>query len=152
VTARPEFVPPWLDRPHVARIALDHLPREYSAELIAHTVGRRALPREIAEEITERTDGVPLFIEELTKAVVESGMLVEAGDHYVARGPVTQLAIPTSLQESLLARLGRLASTNNVAQIAAAIGRQFSHDLVSAVADMPPQQLDEALTQLVDAE
>lgn len=152
VTARPEFMPPWLDRPHVAMVGLDHLPREYSAELIAHTAGRRALPQEIADEITERTDGVPLFIEELTKAVVESGVLVEAGDRYVATGPVTQLAIPTSLQESLLARLGRLAPTNNVAQIAASLGRQFSHELISAVAAMPTQQLDDALTQLVDAE
>lgn len=152
VTARPDFTPPWLNRAHVAVVALDHLPREYSAELIAHTAGRKELPREIAEEITDRTDGVPLFIEELTKAVVESGVLVETGDRYVARGPVTQLAIPTSLQESLLARLGRLASTNNVAQIAAALGRQFSHDLISAVAEMPPQQLDDALSQLVDAE
>lgn len=152
VTARPEFMPPWLDRPHVAMVGLDHLPREYSAELIAHTAGPRALPQEIADEITERTDGVPLFIEELTKAVVESGVVVEAGDRYVATGPVTQLAIPTSLQESLLARLGRLAPTNNVAQIAASLGRQFSHELISAVAAMPPQQLEDALTQLVDAE
>lgn len=152
VTARPEFMPPWLDRPHAAMVGLDHLPREYSAELIAHTAGRRALPQEIADEITERTDGVPLFIEELTKAVVESGVVVEAGDRYVATGPVTQLAIPTSLQESLLARLGRLAPTNNVAQIAASLGRQFSHELISAVAAIPPLQLEDALTQLVDAE
>ncbi len=152
VTARPEFLPPWLDRPQVAMIALLHLPREYSAELIANTAGRKELPQEIAKEISDRTDGVPLFIEELTKAVVESGALVEAGDRYVATGPVTQLAIPTSLQESLLARLGRLAPTNNVAQIAAALGRQFSHDLISAVAAMPQQQLEDALAQLVDAE
>ena len=95
---------------------------------------------------------MPLFIEELTKAVVESGLLVEAGDRYVATGPVTALAIPTSLQESLLARLDRLAPTSDVAQIAAALGRQFSHELISAVAAMPRQQLDDALAQLVNAE
>ena len=95
---------------------------------------------------------MPLFIEELTKAVVESGLLVEAGDRYVATGPVPPLAIPTSLQESLLARLDRLAPTRDVAQIAAALGRQFSHELISAVAPMPHQQLDDALAQLVNAE
>src|SRR6202023_1245121 len=110
------------------------------------------LPQEIAAQITDRTDGVPLFIEELTKAVVESGLLVEAGDRYVATGPVSPLAIPTSLHASLLARLDRLAPTRDVAQIAAALGRQFSHELVSAVAAMPPLQLDDALAQLVRAE
>lgn len=95
---------------------------------------------------------MPLFIEELTKAVVESGLLVEAGDRYVTKGPVTPLAIPTSLQASLLARLDRLAPTRDVAQIAAALGRQFSHELISAVAAMPRQQLDDTLKQLVNAE
>src|SRR5262249_38155436 len=95
---------------------------------------------------------VRLLLEELTKAVVEGGMLVDAGDRYMATGPVNPLAIPTSLQESLLARLDRLAPTSNVAQIAAALGRQFSHELISAVAAMPRQQLDDALGQLVNAE
>ena len=120
--------------------------------MIAHVTGGKVLPQEIADQITDRTDGVPLFIEELTKAVVESGLLVEAGDRYVATGPVTPLAIPTSLQASLLARLDRLAPTRDVAQIAAALGRQFSHELISAVAAMPRQQLDDALAQLVNAE
>jgi class 3 adenylate cyclase/tetratricopeptide (TPR) repeat protein len=152
VTFRPEFVPPWVGRPQVTLISLNRLPRRLRAEMIARVTGGKVLPQEIADQITDRTDGVPLFIEELTKAVVESGLLVEVGDRYVATGPITPLAIPTSLQESLLARLDRLAPTRDVAQIAAALGRQFSHELISAVAAMQRPQLDDALAQLVDAE
>jgi predicted ATPase len=152
VTFRPEFVPPWVGRPQVTLISLNRLPRRLSAEMIAHVTGGKVLPQEIADQITNRTDGVPLFIEELTKAVVESGLLVEAGDRYVVTGPVTPLAIPTSLQASLLARLDRLAPARDVAQIAAALGRQFSHELISAVAAVPREQLDDALAQLVRAE
>jgi tetratricopeptide (TPR) repeat protein len=152
VTFRPEFVPPWVGRPQVTLISLNRLPRRLRAEMIAHVTGGKVLPQEIADQITDRTDGVPLFIEELTKAVVESGLLVETGDQYVATGPVTALAIPTSLQASLLARLDRLAPTRDVAQIAAALGRHFSHELISAVAAMPRQQMDDALAQLVNAE
>ncbi len=93
-----------------------------------------------------------LFVEELTKAVVESGMLTDAGDRYTAAGPVARLAIPASLQASLLARLDRLAPVREVAQIGAALGRQFSHELIAAVARTPPGQLDDALAQLVGAE
>ncbi|MGY3610937.1 MULTISPECIES: ATP-binding protein [unclassified Bradyrhizobium] len=95
---------------------------------------------------------MPLFIEELTKSVVESGSMTDAGDHYSIAGPVVPLAIPTTLQASLLARLDRLAPTREVAQIAATLGRQFSHELISAVADMPPARLEGALEQLIRAE
>jgi hypothetical protein len=120
--------------------------------MIGRVTGGKALPKEIADQIIERTDGVPLFIEELTKAVVESGMLTDAGDHYTIVGLLPSLAIPTSLHASLLARLDRLAPAREVAQIGAALGRQFSHELISAVATMPQQQLDEALSQLERAE
>ena len=120
--------------------------------MIAGITGGKALPEEIADQIVDRTDGVPLFVEELTKAVVESGMLTDTGDRYTAAGPLTPLAIPTTLQASLLARLDRLAPVREVAQIGAALGRQFSHELIGAVAPMPPPQLDDALTQLVSAE
>ena len=100
----------------------------------------------------DRTDGVPLFIEELTKTVVESGIVAEAGDHYAMARPIAPLAIPTSLQASLLARLDRLATTREVAQIGAALGRSFSYGLISAVAGMPQQKLDDALDQLASAE
>jgi class 3 adenylate cyclase/tetratricopeptide (TPR) repeat protein len=152
VTFRPEFTPPWVGRPQVTLISLNRLPRRLRVEMIAHVTGGKVLPQEITDQITDRTDGIPLFIEELTKAVVESGLVVEAGDRYVATGPVAPLAIPTSLQESLLARLDRLAPTSDVVQIAAALGRQFSHELISGAAAMPRQQLDDALAQLVAAE
>jgi len=152
ITFRPEFTPPWIGRPHVTLLSLRRLPPRQRAEMIAHVTGGKALPKVIADQIIDRTDGVPLFIEELTKTMVESGMLTDAGDHYTVTGPLPPLAIPTSLNASLLARLDRLAPTREVAQIGAALGRQFSHELISAVAAMPQQQLDDALAQLVGSE
>jgi class 3 adenylate cyclase/tetratricopeptide (TPR) repeat protein len=152
VTFRPEFPPPWVGRPQVSLLSLSRLPPRQRAEMIMQVTSGKALPQEIADQIVDRTDGVPLFIEELTKAVIESGALTDAGDRYLAVGPVTPLAIPTTLHASLLARLDRLAPTREVAQIAAALGRQFSHELISAVATMPKQQLDDALGRLVQAE
>ena len=152
LTFRPEFTPPWIGRPHVTMLTLNRLPRRQRAEMIAHVTGGKALPKEIADQIVDRTDGVPLFIEELTKTVVESGIVTEAGDHYAVAGPMAPLAIPTSLHASLLARLDRLAPTREVAQIGAALGRSFSYELISAVAGMPQQKLDEALDQLASAE
>jgi class 3 adenylate cyclase/predicted ATPase len=152
LTFRLEFTPPWVGRPHVTMLNLNRLPPRQRAEMIAHVTGGKALPKEIAEQIVDRTDGVPLFIEELTKSVVESGLVTEAGDRYAVTGPAGPLAIPTTLHASLLARLDKLAPTREVAQIGAALGRSFSHELISAVAQMPQQKLDEALEQLVGAE
>ena len=143
VTFRPEFTPPWLGRPHVTMLNLNRLPPKQRTEMIGYITGGKLLPNEIMDQIVDRTDGVPLFIEELTKSVVESGIVTEAGDHYSVVGPVTPLAIPTSLHASLLARLDRLAPTREVAQIGAALGRSFTHELISAVAQMPPQKLDD---------
>src|SRR5262249_25248937 len=152
ITFRPEFIPPWVGRSHVALLTLNRLPRRHCVEMIAGVTGGKALPKEIVDQIVDRTDGVAMFIEELTKSIVESGIVIEAGDHYVVAGSIAPLAIPTSLHASLLARLDRLASTREVVQIAATLGRQFSHELISAVAAMPQQQLDDALAQLVNAE
>jgi class 3 adenylate cyclase/tetratricopeptide (TPR) repeat protein len=152
VTYRPEFTPAWTGRPHVTSLVLNRLPPRQRAEMITGVTGGKALPEEIADQIIDRTDGVPLFVEELTKAVVESGMLTDAGDRYTAAGPVPALAIPASLQASLLARLDRLAPVREAAQIGAALGRQFSHELIAAVAPMPQRQLEDALAQLVSAE
>jgi predicted ATPase len=152
VTFRPEFAPPWVGRSHVTLLSLNRLPPRQRAEMIAQVSGGKALPRDIADQIIDRTDGVPLFVEEMTKAVIESGLLRDAGDRYMVVGPLAPLAIPATLQASLLARLDRLAPTREVAQIAAALGRQFSHELISAVAALPPPQLDDALEQLVTAE
>jgi class 3 adenylate cyclase len=145
ITFRPEFAPPWTGRPHVTWRVLNRLAPRQRAEMIAGVTGGKALPEEIAAQIIDRTDGVPLFVEELTKAVVESGMLTDMGDHYTAPGSVPALAIPASLQASLLARLDRLAPVRELAQIGAALGRQFSHELIAAVASMPQRQLDDAL-------
>jgi predicted ATPase/class 3 adenylate cyclase len=149
VTFRPEFAAPWIGRPHVSLISLSRLPRERCTAMIGYLTSGKPLPEEIVEQITDRTDGVPLFVEELTKAVIESNLLVDSGDRYETAGPTARLAIPTSLQDSLLARLDRLAPARDVAQIAATLGRHFSHELISAVAAMPPQQLDDALAELV---
>jgi tetratricopeptide (TPR) repeat protein len=152
ITFRPEFNAPWTGRSHVTSLGLNRLAPRQRAEMIAGITGGKALPKEIAEQIVDRTDGVPLFVEELTKAVVESGMLTDTGDRYTAMGPVAPLAIPASLHASLLARLDRMAPVREVAQIGAALGRQFSHEVITAVAVLPEPQLDDALTRLVGAE
>jgi hypothetical protein len=140
ITFRPEFTPSWVGRPQVMLMSLSRLPHRQRAEMLSRLTGGKALPREIAEQIADRTDGVPLFIEELTKAVVESGELADAGDHYTATRSLSPLAIPTTLHASLLARLDRLAPVREVAQIGAALGRQFSYELISGVAQMPQKK------------
>jgi class 3 adenylate cyclase len=152
ITFRPEFSSPWVGRPQVTLLTLNRLLPRQRAEMIGYMIGRKALPREIADQIIERTDGVPLFIEELTKTVIESGVVADAGDRYTTTSAAPSLTIPTSLHASLLARLDRLAPTRELAQIGATLGRSFSHELVSAVAGMPQQLLDNALAQLVRAE
>jgi predicted ATPase len=112
----------------------------------------KSLPRELLDQIVARTDGVPLFIEELTKTVLESGLLREADGCYELTGPLPPLAIPSTLHASLLARLDRLASVKDVAQIGAAIGREFSYALIATVAALPERDLNAALAQLVHAE
>jgi tetratricopeptide (TPR) repeat protein len=152
ITYRPEFSPAWVGRPQVTLMTLSRLPPRQRAEMISRMTGGKTLPREITNQIVDRTDGVPLFIEELTRAIIESGVVADTGDSYAIAGTVPPLAIPSSLHASLLARLDRLAPTREVAQIAASLGRSFSHDLINAVAGMPQQVLDDALEQLVRAE
>jgi class 3 adenylate cyclase/predicted ATPase len=149
ITSRPGFDPPWIGRPQVASVSLNRLPVRHRAEMISHLTKGKKLPEEFAEQIIDRTDGVPLYIEELTKAVLESGFLRDAGDRYRLSGPALALAIPASLNASLLARFDRLGPAREVAQIAAALGRQFPHELISAVARRSQQQLDDALSQLL---
>jgi class 3 adenylate cyclase len=151
-TFRPDFAPPWGNRPHVDLLSLGRLPPEQCARMIGHLTGGKALPKEIADQILDRTDGVPLFVEELTKMVLESGLVREAGKAYLATGLVGSTAIPTTLHASLLARLDRLAPTRDLAQVGATLGRNFSYDLISAVAQLPKRQLDESLMQLERAE
>jgi DNA-binding SARP family transcriptional activator len=149
LTSRPEFVSPWADRDQTMELALGRLTPRHCAAIIAGVVEGPALPEAVTKEIIRRADGVPLFVEELTKSVVESGVLAEA---YAADMPIRpMLEIPMTLQASLLARLDRLASAREVVQIGAALGRHFSYQLISAVALIPQQRLSEALTNLVEA-
>ena len=152
VTARPEFTPPWPNYPHMTTIPLTRLGRRDGAALVERVTGGKTLPKEVMDEILARTDGVPLFIEELTKTVLESGLLQERDGHYVLEHPLPPLAIPTTLHASLMARLDRLAPVREVAQIGAVAGRDFHYELLNAVAGLPREKLDEALDQLVQSE
>jgi class 3 adenylate cyclase len=152
ITFRPEFVPPWSGQPHVSSLAVTRLGGRDGALMVDRVVGEKSLPPEVLALIVRKTDGVPLFVEELTKAVLESGLLVDAGDHYELSGPLPPLAIPATLHDSLLARLDHFAPAKEVAQIGAAIGREFSHALLAAVTDRPEDQLRDALAQLVSSE
>jgi predicted ATPase len=150
-TARPEFTPPWPSHRHISTLSLGRLGRLEVKALVSGVTKGKSLPSEVLDQIIARTDGVPLFIEELTKMVLESGLLREAGDRYELTGPLPPLAIPSTLHASLLARLDRLASVKDVAQIGAVIGRDFSYSLLAAVAALPERNLQSALSQLVDA-
>jgi predicted ATPase/class 3 adenylate cyclase len=148
ITLRPEFQPTWVDQPHVTMLPLNRLGRRDSAGIIGGITKGKALPDAVVEQVLAHTDGVPLFIEELTSSLLESGLLRETADRYVFDGPLPPLAIPTTLQASLVARLDRLASVKDVAQIGAAIGREFSHELIAAASALAPMDLDAALERL----
>jgi class 3 adenylate cyclase/tetratricopeptide (TPR) repeat protein len=152
MNARPEFTPPWPGHTHVSTVPLTRLSRKDGAALVERVTGGKALPDEVLSQILARTDGVPLFVEELTKTVLESGQLQERSGEYVLDQPLPSLAIPMTLHASLMARLDRLASVRDVAQIAAVIGREFSYELLSDLAALPKTKLDEALEQLVQSE
>jgi TolB-like protein/class 3 adenylate cyclase/predicted ATPase len=152
VTFRPEFQPPWAGQPQVTMLTLNRLDRPNRTALVAQIAGGKALPGEVVVQIVDRTDGVPLFIEELTKSVLESGLLREEQDHYVLDHALPRFAIPTTLHASLLARLDRLASVRHVAQIGAAIGREFSYPLLRAVSRLPEGELQTAVGRLVASE
>ena len=151
VTYRPEFAPPWIGQVAVTAIALSRLGGREAAALAGNIAGGKRLPKDILDRIIERTDGIPLFIEELTKSLIDGGMLREGAGGYALAGPLSELAIPSSLQASLLARLDRLAPVREVAQIGAAIGREFSHEFLAAVARRSKAQLTDALDQLTAA-
>ena len=152
ITFRPEFSPPWLGRPHVTMLTLNRLPPKRRGEMIAHITRGKVLPKEIADQIVDRTDGVPLFIEELTKSVLESDLVRKEADRYVLDGALPPLAIPTTLHDSLMARLDRLPGARHVAQIGAAIGREFSYALLHAVCRLPEDELQTGLARLVASE
>jgi class 3 adenylate cyclase/DNA-binding winged helix-turn-helix (wHTH) protein len=133
LTFRPDFRPPWTGRSHLTQMTLQRLPRSQTTEMIGRVAHGKALPAEVVEQIVARTDGVPLFVEELTKMVLESGLLQEQEECYALTGPLPPLAIPTTLHDSLLARLDRLATVKGLAQLGATLGREFSYELLQAV-------------------
>jgi class 3 adenylate cyclase/tetratricopeptide (TPR) repeat protein len=149
VTFRPEFTPRWTGRPHVTLLTFNRLSRGEGAALVGHLAHGKPLPAEVQTHILAKTEGVPLFVEELTKAVLESGLLRDAGELYEFAGDHEALAIPSTLQDSLMARLDRPASVKHVAQVAAVIGREFSLDLLMTVAGLGEEELQAALDQLV---
>jgi class 3 adenylate cyclase len=153
ITFRPEFNAPWKGHGHVTALSLSRLGRRQGAAVVERVTAGKPLPAEVLNQILAKTDGVPLFVEELTKTVIESGLLRDKGDCYELAGPLPPLAIPATLQDSLMARLDRLAAVKEVAQMAACIGREFSHELLAAVlSSLTDTALRDALTQLLEAE
>ena len=151
LTHRPEFQSRWSEQGHVGALNLSKLTRTQSAAMVSTLAGGKALPAALLEQILTRTDGVPLFVEELTKSILESGELTEAGDHYETAGSARAITIPATLRDLLMARLDRFMPVKEIAQIGAAIGREFSYELIAAVAPMPSAQLDNALGQLSES-
>jgi TOMM system kinase/cyclase fusion protein len=152
LTFRPDFNPPWTGRSHLTQITLPRLPRHQAAEMTGRVAHRKALPAEVVGQVVAKTDGVPLFVEELTKMVLESGLLQEREDRYELTGPLPPLAIPTTLHDSLMARLDRLAAVKGMAQLGATLGREFSYELLRAVSPWDEGTLQRGLHQLVEAE
>jgi tetratricopeptide (TPR) repeat protein len=152
LTYRPEFRPPWPPRSHVTPLALTRLTRPQIETLVTRVAGGKPLPAVVVQQIVARTDGVPLFVEELVKTVLETGLVQEEAERYVLSGPLPTLAIPATLQDALMARLDRLGAAKGVAQLGAVLGREFAYELLQAVAPMEETILQHSLAQLVDAE
>src|SRR5438128_5164173 len=152
LTFRPDFRPPWAPRAHVASLTLNRLTRRQTELMVGRAAGGKGLPMEVVREVVAKTDGVPLFVEELTKMVLESGLLREHDGRYELTGALPSLAIPSTLQDSLMARLDRLATVKEVAQIGAALGRTFHYELLRAVASMDDAPLQRALAKLEESD
>jgi class 3 adenylate cyclase/tetratricopeptide (TPR) repeat protein len=152
ISYRPEYQPPWLGLGHVTPMTLTQLARREAAALVDRVTGGKPLPGEVLDQIVAKTDGVPLFVEELTKTVIESGLIVKTEQGYRLIGTLADIAIPSTLQDSLMARLDRQAPMREIAQIGSCIGREFSYELISAVSPLRDNQLNESLEQLVNSE
>ena len=147
LTFRPEFNPPWAMRSHLTQITVSRLSRKQAEEMVESVTGGRALPTEVLQQIVAKTDGIPLFVEELTKMVIESDLLKVR-----VWGNIPTLAVPATLQDSLMARLDRLATVKEVAQLGATLGRDFNYELIQAVALLDDNTLQRELAKLVEAE
>ncbi|MDH3282703.1 MAG: hypothetical protein OEQ18_16480, partial [Gammaproteobacteria bacterium] len=148
ISHRPEYEPAWRSPGHETRLSLSRLARRDCAEIVEQMAAGKHLPTEVFEQILSKSDGIPLFIEELTKSVLESDALVEKSNDGVSRGTFRQTAVPDTLQDSLMARLDRLGPVKGIAQTAAVIGREFPFDWLSALSPLDDHALSEALTRL----
>jgi predicted ATPase len=151
-TFRPDFSPPWTGRAHLTQVTLPRLPRPQATAMADRVARGKTLPAEVVEQVVAKTDGVPLFVEELTKMVLESGLLQEREGRYDLTGPLPPLAIPATLHDSLMARLDRLAAVKSLAQLGATLGREFAYELLHAVAPWDEATVQRGLQQLVEAE
>ena len=148
LTHRPDFQSRWSGQGHVGALDLSKLTRPQSAAIVSTLAGGKTLPGALLEQILTRTDGVPLFVEELTKSILELGELKQVGDLYEYAGSARAVTIPATLRDLLMARLDHFMPVKEIAQIGAAIGREFSYELIAAVAPMPQAQLDDSLVRL----
>jgi class 3 adenylate cyclase len=152
LTCRPTFQPSWHHRSYLTEVTVNRLSHAQVEQIVTGTTDRKTLPAAVLQQIMEKTDGVPLFIEELTKAILESGQLIAVDGHYELTGSLSTFAIPTTLQDSLMARLDRLVTAKAVAQYAAVIGRSFAYDLLSMVSHLDASTLQRELGRLIEAE
>jgi tetratricopeptide (TPR) repeat protein len=152
LTFRPEFHPPWPPWPQLTHLALNRFSVQQSTEMVARVAGGKALPAVVLQQIVAQTDGVPLFMEELTKTVLESDLLQAHEEHYQITGPLPPLAIPATLQDALMAQLDRLATVKVVAQLGATLGRTFTYEMLQAVSHLDELELWRSLVQLLKAE
>ena len=152
LTVRPDFTPPWRPHAHITQLTLSRLRRPQVEAMVERVTGGKALPAEVLQQIIGKTDGVPLFVEELTKMVLESALLRETDDHYELTRALPPLAIPSTLQDSLMARLDRLSTVREIVQLGATLGREFSYQLLHIVSPLDEETLQQGLRQLVEAE
>ena len=136
----------------MTQLTLTRLPRHQSEEMVLRVTGGKPVPAEVLAQIVAKTDGIPLFVEELVKTILEAGLVQEDAGRYVLTGPLPPLAIPATLQDALMARLDRLAVVKDVAQLGAVLGREFAYELLQAVAPLDEATLQQALARLVEAE
>jgi class 3 adenylate cyclase/tetratricopeptide (TPR) repeat protein len=152
LTFRPDFVPTWPARSHITPITLNRLERTHTEALVARVAGTKPLPAEVVNHIVAKTDGVPLYVEELTKTIMASDILHDMGDRFELTGPLASLSIPQTLQGSLMARLDRLPQAREIAQLGSVLGREFAYQMLSGLSAINEATLQEGLRQLVEAE
>jgi TOMM system kinase/cyclase fusion protein len=152
LTCRPEFRPPWSSQAPVTQVILNHLGQTQIEAMLVHLTSGKTLPAAVVQQVVAKTDGIPLFVEELVKMILESGLVREEADRYGLTGPLPPLAIPSTLHDSLMARLDRLSAARDLAQLGAVLGREFAYELLQAISPLNETTLQQGLAQLVDAE